>query len=142
MMDGYKIDPTDVDQVVDMIAAVDGLDARTDPTDALPTGKPTQVGYIGTPVELPGVVLQVYGYTFDTLDAYSLRGRLLLIVPDQPARDAIGALADLLNRVTSVVRPAGEVTHEAVALPDRGAPLPALSVPIAVRCTPASEEEA
>lgn len=134
MMDGYKLDPTDVDQLLALLAAVDGLD------DVDGDGNPTRVGYIGSPIEVPGVVAQFYGYTFNTLDAYALRGRLLLVVPDQPARDALGALADLLNLVTSVMRPSGEVTHEAVALPDRGAPLPALSVPFTVRCSPASQE--
>lgn len=134
-MEGYKIDPADVDQLVSMIAAVPGVDAVNG------DGKPTQVGYIGSAIELPGVVLQVYGYTFNTLDGYALRGRVLLVVRDAPARDAIGALADLLNRVTSVVRPSGEVTHEAVTLPDRAAPLPALAVPFTVNCTPAHESE-
>lgn len=134
-MNGYKLDPTDVDQVIAALAAVDGLDDVDD------QGVPIRVALIGSAIELPGVVVQVYGYTFDGLDSYALRGRLLLVVGDAPAREAIGALADLLNRVTSVVGAAGEVTHEAVSLPDRGAPLPALSVPFNVRCTPASEEE-
>lgn len=133
-MDGFKVDPADIDQLTGILADVDGIDGRT--TD----GTPTQVGYIGSPIELPGVVVQVYGYTFNGLDSYMMRGRLLLVVADQPARDAIGSLADLFNRVTSVMRPSGEVTHEAVALPDRGAPLPALSLPFTVRCTPASQE--
>lgn len=133
-MDGFKFDAADVDQLIGLLADVDGIDGRT------PDGTPTQVGYIGDPIEAPGVVVQVFGYTFNALDSYLMRGRLLLVVPDAPARSAIAALGDLFNRVTTIMRPSGEVTHEAVSLPDRGAPLPALSVPFAVRCTPASQE--
>lgn len=134
MMDGFKLDAADVDQLVALIADVPGVDARK------PDDTPSQVGYIGSTIELPGVVVQVFGYTFNGLDSYLMRGRLLLVVADAPARDAIGSLADLFNAVTTVMRPSGEVTHEVVALPDRGAPLPALAVPFAVRCTPASQE--
>lgn len=133
-MDGFKFDAADVDQLIGLLADVDGIDGRT------PDDTPTQVGYIGDPIETPGVVVQVFGYTFNALDSYLMRGRLLLVVPDAPARAAIAALGDLFNRVTTIMRPSGEVTHEAVSLPDRGAPLPALSVPFAVRCTPASQE--
>lgn len=134
-MGGYAIDPADLDALVDLLATVPGLD------DLDVDGRPTRVGFIGDPIETPGVVVQVFGYTFTTLDAYAIRARLLLVVPDAAARAAVASLADLLNKVSTVVGSTGEVTHEAVLLPDRGAPLPALSVPITVRCTPAHESE-
>lgn len=139
-MPGFKLDPTDVDDLLALLAGVDGLDATT---GAGADARPAQVAEIGQPVELPGVVVQVTGYTFDALDSYAMRGRLLLVVADAPAPDARTALAALLNLVSSVFPVKGEVTLEGVVLPDRpGAPLPALAVPFTVRCTPASEEEA
>lgn len=132
-MTGYRIDPTDLDQLRALIATVPGL-------DAVAGDQPAQVAEIGQPVDLPGVVIQVYGYTFNALDAYTMRGRLLLVVPDAPAPDARGALVDLLNLVATVVPVKGEVTHEAVVLPDRAAPLPALGVPFTLQCSPATEE--
>jgi hypothetical protein len=132
---GYSIDPADVGSLIATLAAVEGLDQVW--VDGV-VERPAQVVEIGQPLTLPGVVVQVYGYTFDALDSYQLRGRLLLVVGDAPAPDARPALASLLNLVSQAVPPKGEVTHEAVVLPDRpGAPLPALSVPFVVRCTPA-----
>lgn len=134
---GFRIDPDDVGELVAVLAAVEGLDATTG------TGadeKPAQVVEIGQPCELPGVVVQVYGYTFDALDSYALRGRLLLVVGDKPAPEARASLAALLNLVSSAVPCKGEVTHEVVALPDRpGSVLPALAVPFRIRCSPARE---
>lgn len=135
-MAGFRVDPGDVDEIVATIAAIPGLDATTGTG-----GEPAQVVEIGLPVELPGVCVQVYGYTFDALDSYQVRGRLLLVVGDRPAPEARTALANLLNLVSSAFPIKGEVTHEAILLPDRpGSPLPCLAVPFVVRCSPAREE--
>lgn len=132
---GYTVDPADLQALIDSLAAVDGLDQTWSDGDQ---DRPAQVVEIGQPLTTPGVVVQVLGYTFDALNSYAMRGRLLLVVSDQKSPEARTALADLLNLVSSVVPPKGEVTHEAVTLPDRpGSPLPALSVPFVVRCTPA-----
>lgn len=138
-MTGYRIDPADVLDLIATLSAVEGLDATT---GTGPDERPAQVVEIGQPLETPGVIVQVYGYTFDTLDSYRLRGRFLLVVGDAPAPDARTRLADLLNLVSSVTSPAGEVTHETIVIPDRpGSPLPCLSYPFTVRCTPAREAE-
>jgi hypothetical protein len=133
---GFHVDPDDVLEIVATLAAIPGLDATTGDPPA-----PAQVVEIGQPVELPGVCVQVSGYTFDALDSYTMRGRLLLVVGDRPAPEARTALADLLNLVATAFPVKGEVTHEAIVLPDRpGSPLPCLAVPFIVRCSPARSE--
>lgn len=131
----YQIDPADLEALVAKIAAVEGLDEVTD--DGTGETKPAQVGLMEQPTTLPGVFVQVFGYTFDTLDAYKVRGRLILAVPDAPVAEALPALAELLAKVATAVRPAGEVTHELLARD--GATVPALAFPFVARCTPATE---
>lgn len=141
----YLIDAADLDELVELVATVPGLDRRRPaPTDDDPDRtEPAQVALIGVPVELPGVVVEPQSYRLGaTLGDYSMSGRLLLVVPDNPPRAALAALASLLNQVSSFgLTPAGPVDHIAVALPDQGAPLPGLAFPYTVRCTTTPPQE-
>lgn len=81
-------------------------------------------------VTTPGVWIQGTGIELDRLAGYTLTTRLVLVVDNNGQRRAMTALAGLLNKVLTVVDPAGPITPREVTLPgDAGAALPGLAVP-------------
>lgn len=113
----------DLDDWLDGMAEVDGIDSATRDPEKLNT---------------PGVLAQVLSLGADTLDGSSWRVdlRLVLVVGDKDVRRAQDALVKLLNPVRAYL---GNLPVEATATTFRSAPgpdLPALAVPHTIRLVP------
>lgn len=117
-MTGQAVDFTAIDDLVAALRASPaqggpGLRADVDPALLSP----------------PCVWVNLQGFSDDTLDGIAYRLQLVLIAPDQDHRRAMTALADLYNKVLTVLDPTGETTTQGTVLPDAPTPLPSLAVP-------------
>lgn len=79
---------------------------------------------------LPAVWVQLTGIRYDLLGGHTLATRLVLVVPDNGVARSGAALLELLNKVTDVVEPDGDVTPYPVSLPGQPNTLPGLAVPV------------
>lgn len=120
---GFSVAVDDVDELVALIKSANGIRSVSDEAGKL---------------NPPAVWVQTLGYTFNKLGqgSYTLNARLVLVVGDTDPRRARRALQQLLNKVLTVVSPAGPVTARTVLLPETQQLLPGLSVPVNVRIAP------
>lgn len=85
-------------------------------------------------VNLPGVWVKVSGLRYDLLDGYTILTTLYLIAADKDPRRTMTDLQALVNKVTAVVDPTGDVVAVELAMPD-GTALPALALPFDLYAT-------
>lgn len=115
---GHLIGFEAVDQLVDQLRALSpelkGPRVTTEPSE----------------LELPGILVEVRGVRFDTLDGFRIETRLLLVAPDNGTRRAMTTLSQLYNHLAPVLEPDGDLVARTVQLPENATPLPALEVPL------------
>lgn len=78
----------------------------------------------------PGVLVQLTGFTRDTLAGFTVNTRLLCVVPNSTHEQASAELVGIVNQLLEVMEPDGPITAASVVMPNDPAPLPALSVPL------------
>lgn len=114
--------PADLDDVVAILRAIEGVrSADRDPAK----------------VHTPGVWIRWDGLGPGTLGGLAVKATLWPVVPltGDLVRDQ-GVLAALFNLIKPVIEslggPAGDVTWSPLILPDSGAPLPAMQIPVVI----------
>lgn len=81
-------------------------------------------------LNLPGALIDVKAASFDTLDGYTLKVSILLVVPDTGPRRSLAALTTLYNLAAQVVSPdGGDVMVRTTTLAETPGPLPCLEIP-------------
>lgn len=118
---GFHVETDDVDTLVQLVKSA-GIRNVSDEAEN---------------VNCPGVWVCALGFTFNRAKGYTLNAELRLLVDDQNPRRARTALQQLLNKVLTVVSPAGPVVARTFLVPQHDpAVLPGLAFPLNARITP------
>jgi len=91
-------------------------------------------------LNLPGVLVELAGVSFELLDGAILTTRVTLIAPSVGITQVHALLAEMLSQVAAVIDPDdGTVTATTRALGEQSTPMPALQLTHSIPINPESE---